>query len=116
MDSLVKRLSSGSQSVEASLRPERTAAELQEAIGRELVHIRFTETRGGTELGVALDMDRTDTGNADFAKGQGTVHLEGTLSLNYVPVRCVADIDLESLEGTGRLVVENEAPDLPDFS
>ena len=37
------------------------------------------------------------------------VHVEGTLTLNYVPVRCVADIDLATLNGTGQLVVVEPA-------
>jgi len=31
------------------------------------------------------------------------VHLEGKLTLDYVRVRCIADIDLKTLEGKGRL-------------
>jgi len=36
------------------------------------------------------------------------VLIEGTLTLNYVKVRCVADIHLETLSGTGHLVVLEE--------
>jgi hypothetical protein len=34
--------------------------------------------------------------------------VEGTLTLNYVKVRCVADIELETLNGTGHLVMLEE--------
>lgn len=101
---LVNRLSEGDHAVEASLRPEKTVQILKERIDMGHVHIKFTETRGGTELGVRLDRDACDLSKADFDAGQGTVHLEGTLTLNYVPVRCIADIDLASLEGKGHLV------------
>jgi hypothetical protein len=37
------------------------------------------------------------------------VHLEGSLVVNYDPVRCIADIDLATLEGTGRLALEERA-------
>jgi hypothetical protein len=37
------------------------------------------------------------------------VHVEGTLILNDDPVRCIADIDLATLNGTGRLVVVKES-------
>ncbi|MFI6058270.1 hypothetical protein [Streptomyces sp. NPDC051286] len=40
----------------------------------------------------------------DFVEGTGSVHVEGILTLNYVQVRCVADIDLTSLSGSGHLV------------
>jgi hypothetical protein len=72
--------------------------------------IKFTETRGGTELGVRLDRDATDLSAADFDKGTGTAHVEGTLVLNYDPVRCIADIDLATLKGTGRLALEENVP------
>ena len=101
---LVNRLSEGDHPVEASLRPEKTVEILKERIDMGHIHLKFTDTRGGTELGVHLDRDASDLSKADFEAGQGTVHLEGTLTLNYVPVRCIADIDLASLEGKGHLV------------
>jgi uncharacterized protein YbdZ (MbtH family) len=101
---LVQRLSQGDHPVEASLRPEKTAQILKERIDMGYVHIKFTGTKGGTELGVRLDPDTLDLSKADFENGRGTVHLEGTLTLNYVPVRCMADIDLATFEGQGHLV------------
>ena len=35
----------------------------------------------------------------------GTVHLEGGLTLDYVKVRCIADIDLTTLAGQGHLEI-----------
>jgi len=67
--------------------------------------VKFTGTRGGTDLGVRVDAAATDLGAADFENGTGSVHIEGTLSLDYVKLRCVADIDLATLSGTGRVVV-----------
>jgi hypothetical protein len=37
------------------------------------------------------------------------VHVEGTVILNYDPVRCIADIDLATLNGTGHLVVVDQS-------
>lgn len=76
----------------------------QEAIERNYAHIKFTNTKGGTELGVGLDRDDCDFSKADFENGTGPVHLEGSLTLDYVKVRCIADIDLGTLEGQGHLV------------
>lgn len=73
------------------------------------VLVKFTETRGGTELGFPLDPDTTDLSGADFDNGTGTVHVEGNLILNDDPVRCIADIDLATLRGTGRLALEENA-------
>lgn len=102
--SLVDRLCEGDHCVEAGLRPERSVKLFKEAIDRGYVHIKFTETRGGTELGCSLDMPASDFSNADFINGKGKVRLEGTLTLDYVKVRCIADIELESLAGRGHLV------------
>ena len=52
---------------------------------------KFTNTRGGTELGVRLDGDAIDLSKADFDNQAGTVHLEGGLSLNYIKVRTKQD-------------------------
>jgi hypothetical protein len=89
--------------VEAGLRPEKTVKLFKEAIDRNYVHIKFTRTRGGTELGVRLDREACDFGRANFDNGSGAVHVEGNLTLDYVKVRCIADIDLATLEGKGRL-------------
>ncbi|WP_406379102.1 hypothetical protein [Streptomyces sp. NBC_01618] len=51
----------------------------------------------------------TDLGKADFVNGTSTVHIEGTLTLNTVKVRCVTDTELSSLSGNGHLVVLEEA-------
>jgi uncharacterized protein YbdZ (MbtH family) len=101
--SLVDRLCEGSHPVEAGLRPEKTAKLFKEAIDRNYVHIKFTKTRGGTELGVRLDRDKCELNSADFENGSGMAHIEGGLTLDYVKVRCLADINLTTLEGTGRL-------------
>ena len=101
---LVDKLCEGDHPVEAGLRPERSAKLFKAAIDRGYVHIKFTQTKGGTELGVRLDPDACDFSQADFEAGTGVVHVEGGLTLDYVKVKCIADIDLATLEGTGHLV------------
>jgi hypothetical protein len=71
--------------------------------------VKFTETRGGTELGFPLDREASDISQADFDAGTGTAHVEGNLILNGDHVRCIADIDLATLKGTGRLALEEKA-------
>jgi len=102
--SLVDRLCEGDHPVEAGLRPERTAKLFKETIDRNFVRIKFTQTQGGTELGFHLDRDKSEFSAADFENGNGNVHLEGELILDYEKVKCVADIDLSTLEGKGHLV------------
>lgn len=87
----------------ASLRPEETVQAFKESIDRGYVHIKFTGTRGGTELGFKLDTDATDLSKADFDKHTGSVRLVGGLTLDYVKVRCIADVDLSTLAGRGHL-------------
>jgi hypothetical protein len=72
------------------------------------VFIKFTETRGGTDLGIRVDRPACDDSAADFGNGTGTVHIEGTVTLNHDPVRCIATIDLGTLTGTGHLVLVEE--------
>jgi hypothetical protein len=50
-------------------------------------------------------MEQTRLEGADFASATGSVHLVGSLTLNYDKVQLVADIDLGSLKGTGHLVL-----------
>ena len=104
MDELVARLSARDHHVEASLRPGKTVKAFKECIDRGYVHIKFTETKGGTELGFKLDRQASDLSKADFSTETGNVHLVGNLTLNYVKVQCITDIDLKTLEGKGYLV------------
>jgi len=86
-----------------SLRPEATVKALQESLDRGYVHIRFTQTRGGTELGIPIDRERSDFSTTDFEAGAGTARIVGELCLDYVSVRCVANIALPPLTGHGHL-------------
>jgi len=104
-DTLVKRLAQGSHPLAAGLRPDQSVKALNESIDRGYVHIKFTATKGGTDLGVRLDTAACDFSRADFETQKGSVHLEGGLMLDYVKVRCIADIDLTTLEGQGHLEI-----------
>lgn len=103
MSDLVVRLSAGQHPVEVSLRPARTVQALKECLDRGYVHIRFTGTRGGTELGLQIDTQATDLTAANFQDETGRLTIVGRLTPDYVPVRCIAEIALPSLEGQGRL-------------
>jgi hypothetical protein len=108
MDELVQRLSTGNQPVTVG-GPNPSADEFKkrvEDIG--YVFIKFTNTRGGTDLGVRVDKNATDLSQADFTRQTGKAHVEGTLTLNYTRVRCIADIDLATLNGTSQLIALEE--------
>ena len=107
MDDLVERLQND-QPVEVTIRPERTVERLKECLDRAYVHVKFTQTTGGTELGVRIDPAASDFTQADFERGTGSIRIVGDLKLNYVPVRCVAEIDVATFQGSGRLDVTGE--------
>jgi uncharacterized protein YbdZ (MbtH family) len=99
-DDLVAYLSQGDHPVEATAT---SAEQFLERIESGYVNIKFTDTRGGTELGIKLD---TGTGNHDgvnLEKNTGEVHIAGNLTLNYRPVRLTANVALDTLKGFGRL-------------
>ncbi len=109
MNELVERLANGEHPVTVG-GPTPSVEEFKKRIEEiGYVFIKFTDTRGGTDLGVRVDKAATRLQQADFARATGVVHVEGTLTLNYVPVRCVADIDLATLSGTGHLVIVETA-------
>ncbi len=103
MSDLVRKLCVAEHPVEVVVRPEKDLRAIEECIGRKFIHIRFTDTQGGTELGVKLESEGTDVSGADFSNRTGHVKLAGTLTLDYIPVRCVARVDLETFAGTGHL-------------
>ena len=104
MNELTQRLTTTQPVVMGGWQP--SVEELRDRVGElGYILIKFTETRGGTELGFPLDRDASDVSAADFDGSSGTVHVEGDLILNDDPVRCIADIDLATLKGTGRLAL-----------
>ena len=107
MNDLVKRLSEKVHAVQAN-RPDTSAKSLKERIDLNYVHILFQET--GTEIGMQLDTEKCELASADFTNGTGKIHLEGALTLNYDKVRCVADINLDTMHGTGYLkLIESDS-------
>lgn len=103
MSEVIKNLSRGEHPVKISIRPESTPGILKNCIDKGYVHIKFTQTKGGTDLYIPLDLPACDLGYGDFEKGTGTIKLVGQLTLDYVPVRCHAEIDLSTMAGQGRL-------------
>ena len=101
--SLVDRLAESHQPVEAVVRPDKSLRLFKEAIDRNYIHLRFTSTNGGSEIGFRLDRDACKFDGADFENGAGNIHVEGRLILDYVKARCIADIHLKTLQGKGRL-------------
>ncbi len=101
MSSLVEKLTEGRHRVAAE--QYKNVAELKQSIDRDYVLIKFTETKGGTELGFKIDKTLTNLDQANFNDGSGIAHLVGQLTLDYQCVRFIADIDLSTLEGEGNL-------------
>jgi hypothetical protein len=111
MNDLIKRLTQGLHPIAAER--SQSPLELREQIERKFILLNFSGTRGGTELGSQLDMERTDLSGADFTQGVGVVRLVGNLTLDYEKVQLVADIDLATLKGTGHLVLTEEKAHVP---
>lgn len=106
MDDLTQRLSVNQPVVVGG--PNPSLDELGKRLEMGYVFIKFTETRGGTDLNLRMDQAATDLSSADLDEGSGTLHVEGLLILNNDPVRCIADIDVATLKGTGHLVLVPE--------
>lgn len=107
--SLVDRLSLGDHKIVVSQQPEPTVKALKEAVDSGYVRVKFTETEGGTELGFKVDAGASDLTGANFDEGTGKVRLVGGLTLDYVKVSCIAEIDLKTLDGVGHLEKVTEA-------
>ena len=107
MDKLVKKLSTGKHSVLFEPRTEELR-EIKERLNQGFVFMKFTETQGGTELGINVDNKLTRLEEADFEIGKGTFQVAGTYELNFQKVICTADIDLETRQGIGYLELLDE--------
>lgn len=106
MNDLVKRLSESEQPVIVGGPSPSAEQFINQLTNIGYAFIKFTETSGGTDLGLRIDPVNTKVQEANIEEGTGNVHVEGTLTLNFIPVRCVAEINLETMAGTARLFPE----------
>ena len=108
MNELVERLTKP-QKVVIGTRLEDPMEDLRGQAERGYVFVKFTETKGGTELGVRVEPEASDL--SAVQKGEGEIRVVGKLVLNYVRVRVNAKVQLPSLEGTGHLeIIEEVTP------
>jgi MbtH protein len=101
----VKFLSEGKHPLRVYPYPS-TSEHIKTYLEEGFIHLNFLDTKGETCLGFQPNSN-TDKSQADFRQGKGKIYLEGNLILDYVNVKCQADIDLSSGEGYGQLVLDN---------
>ena len=101
--SLVDRLAIGNHPAVVCLRPEPSLRLFKDTLDSGYLRVKFTDTNPGTELGMQLNKDACNFEEANFEKGTGSIHVVGDSSLDFTRVRCVADINLDSLAGHGHL-------------
>jgi hypothetical protein len=65
--------------------------------------VKFTDTVGGTELVIKMDPETSQVALTAVDGGAQTIHVAGSLRLDYADARSVADIDLNIYDGTGHL-------------
>ena len=99
---LVERLSKGDHEISFESRVKELDR-IEERVKDGFVFVKFTQTRGGTELGINLIQDECNFNNCDFKTGTGQLHVVGTCELNYCKVKCIADVNLATREGKGHL-------------
>jgi uncharacterized protein YbdZ (MbtH family) len=98
VEDLVTRLCRGKHAV--SVERYKTSAGLREAIEKGFVLVRFTQTRGGTEVGFKIDRQQSRIEPADSS---GTTKLVGRFTLDGSRVECSVEIEGDGLEGVGCL-------------
>ena len=104
MENLVDKLAKGKHAVVFESRTS-DIKELHDRVNNGFIFITFTETRGGTELGINLEKELCNFSKADFDQSQGLIEIAGTCELNYKKVRCRAEVDLETRKGEGFLEI-----------
>lgn len=106
--SLVERLSQGKHKVEVALLKDDLFEDFKFCLERGYVHIKFTETQGGTTLGLRLDPIRSRFSPEDFVNPGSKISLVADLNLDFVDVTCHAEIEMATLSGTGSLTLRDK--------
>jgi uncharacterized protein YbdZ (MbtH family) len=97
VEDLVTRLSRGRHHV--SVERYKTFTAFREAIENGFVLVRFTQTRGGTELGFRIDRQESLFDPTKFS----STRLVGRFTLDDARVECHVEIEGDQLEGVGYL-------------
>ena len=100
MNELVKLLSSTKHEILLN-RVDPCVEYLKERLALNCVHVYFSSTQ--TELGIRLDTANCDYSKADMLNGLGTLYLQGAITLNYDKVKCLVEVDLQTMRGYGYL-------------
>ena len=112
---LVERLSGEGHQVEIRTNASDKLAYMRERLEIGHVHVLFPETRGGTELGLALEEEIRDQALKSLDSGNEIV-LEAKLNLDGTAVRCNARVSVPELAGTGGYRSKVSSPfDLPSI-
>jgi len=108
-DDLVMYLSQGDHPVEPTAK---SVEQFLERIESGYVNMKFTDTRGGTVLGIKLDPAASKIAGDKSGLQQNKAHIVGELTLNYQQVRLIADVELDTLKGLGHLEIPKPRLDL----
>lgn len=113
---LVERLVEGENQIEVCTRAEadKKREDLIRQIGYDLVHVKFPNTRGGTEIGIRLQRELCGDLEvpAEESDEPATVKLVGDLTLDWIPIRVTALVSLQDYTGTATVEkrdTENDA-------
>lgn len=98
-------LSQGEHQVELSLGadPKEGHERLRQVISGGAINLKFTETKGGTDLTIALDREECILLPLELGQSKGHVRLVGRLTLDYTKAKCIATIDIDTLSGRAHL-------------
>lgn len=116
MSDLVERLSVGKHPIIFEERTKEMHEIKTRLINLKFVFVKFTNTKGGTELGIKVDDELTKIEFANFENGTGSIHLVGTCILDYQDVCCVAEVDLATRKGLGSLQILDDPEKILSFS
>lgn len=103
MDTLVAFLISKQQPVRVVLKPEETLEEFVACMERKFVNLLFTDTKGGTEIGITI----TETSlKADEIHNSAEIFtLQGECSLNFEKIKVKVDLALKDFTGSAEVTV-----------
>ena len=84
-------------------------SQIEDALDRGFLALTFLGAQGAQEVGVIVDRDATRLVRAGPGEESGSLHVEGSGRIYAVgEFECVADLDLTTRKGTGRLTTVDQ--------
>jgi len=101
MDKLLHFLSQGDHPVKVILKPKETLDEFISCMERGFLNVLFSDTQGGTEVGIVISQSSLEYGDID--QSTQNISIQGECGLNFNKIKISMELSLTDYTGLAQV-------------